>query len=309
VSGVQRFFKALFPENMAADMEAESRKWMIRCPNCGHERSYWDVGGVRWKAAGNPRLYRRCPQCERRSWHYVYYKKDAWTQPPFQAGTHSAVPPAGAAVSPAALFLSRYEPLRSFYLAKVWETVDEAHLRRRPAPQLNSIVWNLWHINRAEDAGLSRFVANQAQVLDEVLDEGTWNERLHIPHRHLGTAMTLDEVDEFSRAIDIPALRAYSEAVSARTLAIVEVLDPATLAQTLSEPTVRRVLLNGAASSSSSQHDDEGVAGPQAGWLVDNYIGWSRGKCLIHFGLTHSYQHVGEIGVLGSLMGIDVYGV
>jgi len=36
-------------------------------------------------------------------------------------------------------------------------------------------------------------------------------------------------------------------------------------------------------------------------WLEGAYTGWHRGKCLIHFSLTHSHQHVGEIGVLASL--------
>jgi hypothetical protein len=34
-------------------MRAESLRWMIRC-ECGFERSMWEVGGVRWKARGNP---------------------------------------------------------------------------------------------------------------------------------------------------------------------------------------------------------------------------------------------------------------
>lgn len=76
MSGIQRFLQAILPKKLAADMEAESRRWMIRCPHCGAERSYWESGGIRWKAAGNPRLYRRCPQCGRRSWHQVYYRNE-----------------------------------------------------------------------------------------------------------------------------------------------------------------------------------------------------------------------------------------
>jgi hypothetical protein len=37
--------------------------------------------------------------------------------------------------------------------------------------------------------------------------------------------------------------------------------------------------------------------------------GWSRGKCLAHFSLTHSYQHVGEIEVPASLQGTDAFGL
>ena len=66
----QRLFKAILPPRWAASMEADSRSWMVRC-RCGFARSVWELGGIRWKAAGEPRWYRRCPQCGERSWHKV----------------------------------------------------------------------------------------------------------------------------------------------------------------------------------------------------------------------------------------------
>jgi ribosomal protein S27E len=38
----------------AAEMEAESRTWMVRCRKCGNERSVWEMGGLRYKARGRP---------------------------------------------------------------------------------------------------------------------------------------------------------------------------------------------------------------------------------------------------------------
>jgi hypothetical protein len=69
----QRCFKALLPERWFAALEADSRCWMIQC-RCGHEHSVWDAGGIRYKAAGKPRWYLRCPQCHERSWQRVYRK-------------------------------------------------------------------------------------------------------------------------------------------------------------------------------------------------------------------------------------------
>ena len=66
---VQRFLRAVLPARLADQMEAESRAWVMRCALCGHEQSFWELGGVRWKAAGNPRYFRRCASCGRRSWH------------------------------------------------------------------------------------------------------------------------------------------------------------------------------------------------------------------------------------------------
>jgi endogenous inhibitor of DNA gyrase (YacG/DUF329 family) len=57
-------------------MEAESRAWMVQCPHCGFERSVWETGGVRYKAAGTSRNYRRCPSCGRLGWQKIYWKGD-----------------------------------------------------------------------------------------------------------------------------------------------------------------------------------------------------------------------------------------
>ncbi|HKP54780.1 MAG TPA: phage terminase large subunit family protein [Chloroflexia bacterium] len=57
-------------------MEADSRAWMMRCPNCGHERSVWEMGGIRWGAAGEPRRRLLCPQCGKKGWHKTYRKQE-----------------------------------------------------------------------------------------------------------------------------------------------------------------------------------------------------------------------------------------
>lgn len=70
VTTVQHLAKKLLPEKTAAAMEAESRQWRVVCA-CGHDRSIWDLGGIRYKAAGNPRKLMKCPACGKRTWHRV----------------------------------------------------------------------------------------------------------------------------------------------------------------------------------------------------------------------------------------------
>ena len=72
---LQRFLVSIVPETWARSMEKESRLWMIRC-SCGHERSVWDAGGIRWKAFGNPRRYLYCPRCGQSGWHQ-FFKRDS----------------------------------------------------------------------------------------------------------------------------------------------------------------------------------------------------------------------------------------
>jgi hypothetical protein len=187
------------------------------------------------------------------------------------------------------LFLQRYDVLCDFYLAGVWKTVPEDLMRQRPHPRVNSIAWNLWHLTRVEDAGLNRFVVDGAQILDE----GAFLQRLNLPWRHQGTGMTFAEVDDLNQRIDLPALRDYSLAVQARTRAIVQSLDPNELDGTVEPERLRRVVV------------DEGLAGPQAAGLLDNYTGWNKGRYFLHFGLTHSFQHFGEIDVIASLLGVE----
>ena len=76
LSGIQKFFIRIFPKRWAESMESDSRRWMMQCPNCGFERSIWDMGGIRWKASGNPRSYLKCPNCGQAAWHAVYWKAD-----------------------------------------------------------------------------------------------------------------------------------------------------------------------------------------------------------------------------------------
>jgi len=70
MSPLQKFFVRILPRTWAESMEADSRSWMMRC-SCGFARSIWELGGIRWKAAGQPRTFSfmKCPQCGKRSWH------------------------------------------------------------------------------------------------------------------------------------------------------------------------------------------------------------------------------------------------
>jgi ribosomal protein S27E len=76
MSRTQRFFTRFAGAETAAAMEAHSRAWLVRCPNCGHERSIWELGGIRYKAAGNPRLRLTCPNCGKAGWHEVHRAAD-----------------------------------------------------------------------------------------------------------------------------------------------------------------------------------------------------------------------------------------
>ncbi|MCX6045415.1 MAG: DinB family protein [Chloroflexi bacterium] len=186
------------------------------------------------------------------------------------------------------LFLQRYDALYNFWIGDLWVRVTDDLMRQRPDPRVNSIAWNLWHLTRVEDAGLNRFVTDRTQVLDE----GAWMEQMNIPWRHMGGEMTFAEVDELNQRIDLAALQAYSAAVQVRTREIVTQAGWGNLDAAMEADHLHVILV------------DEGLAHSHAAGLLENYLGWTKGKCLMNFGLTHPYQHVGEIGVIASLLGV-----
>lgn len=66
---------AVVPAGVAASMERDSRAWKLTCP-CGHTRSIWELGGIRWKAAGEPRKLLRCPACGHFRWHRTHWQPE-----------------------------------------------------------------------------------------------------------------------------------------------------------------------------------------------------------------------------------------
>ena len=187
------------------------------------------------------------------------------------------------------LFLLRYDVLYEFWLETIWRNVPEQKMRNRPHPNVNSIAWNLWHLTRVEDSAVNRFIFDHEQLLDT----GGWMQRLNVPLRHNGFGMTFQEVDDLSQSVDLKALHGYSNAVQLRTREVINQLRPESLDETLDEERLRLTLF------------DEGLAGPNGDGLLENYLGWTKGMCLMNLGLTHSFHHVGEISVIASMLGLD----
>ncbi len=56
---------ALLPPRWRADAERDSRLWLTECTRCGHVSTVWDLGGMRWRAAGRPLTGMRCIGCNK----------------------------------------------------------------------------------------------------------------------------------------------------------------------------------------------------------------------------------------------------
>jgi len=72
-----RFLTFVLPPRALAAVRAGTREWLMECRSCGHKRDLWDEGGVRYKAAGEPRRLYTCPRCGRGTWHKIRKKTEA----------------------------------------------------------------------------------------------------------------------------------------------------------------------------------------------------------------------------------------
>jgi hypothetical protein len=184
-------------------------------------------------------------------------------------------------------FRSRYEPVHGRYTDDLLGELSERQLRARPHPAVNTIAWLLWHMARTEDVGVNRLVADREQVFDD----GGWDERLAVPRRDIGTAMTDAEVDELSGGLDLAALREYWAAVGRRTVEVVAALRPGDLDAISGGPRVQRLT------------GDEGVLVDRATWVAEMWADMSRGAALCQLGLAHNYGHLYEARTVKSLWG------
>jgi uncharacterized damage-inducible protein DinB len=191
-----------------------------------------------------------------------------------------------------ALFLHFHQNLPKRAIPRLFERLSEQQMRTRPHPAVNSIAWLIWHMARVEDAGISRLVAAQPQLFEEE----AWGDRLGVPFRHHGTGMTTQEVTELSQTLDLAALRAYYDAVNARTVEVVQTLSSTQLDTPNDFTYLRQVLF------------EEGMLHPNVAWKPPfPYQDQPRGTLLFHFGVTHNYGHCYEACTVCSLLGVPFW--
>lgn len=183
-------------------------------------------------------------------------------------------------------FLMHHDHLWTVMHRDLLSGLSDAQLRFRPEGGLNSIAWQAWHMARGEDLALNVVLAGRPQVIDEA-----WLKRLNLSRRDIGTGMTDDEVSDFSRRINLNAVRDYCTAVAQRTREVVATLRAECLTE-VPDPSQLHTLLA-----------EAGALGENAGWVEESFRGRNKAMWLGHFGLTHNWRHRGEglnvRGILG----------
>ncbi|MCU1502156.1 MAG: hypothetical protein JWM12_1510 [Ilumatobacteraceae bacterium] len=162
--------------------------------------------------------------------------------------------------------------------------LDEAQLRLRPANELNSLAWLVWHMTRCEDVAINVAIADQPQVLDD-----GWPDKLGISRVDIGTGMTPSEVAELSEQINVDALISYRHAVGRRTREVIDAVTDAEIERPVDGDRYRRAA----------------VLGDHAGWVAELWSPW-RGTDFLFLATGHNYQHWGEAITVRSLGGFGL---
>ncbi len=187
-------------------------------------------------------------------------------------------------------FLIRYEPVHSRMIEGIVNTAGAEQVRKSPITGLNTIAWLLWHMARAEDVAVSRFVGHCPQLF---FNEG-WAERINVPDSDFGVGMTVAEVSELSSRVNLEALKDYWAAVEKHTRSIVETLSPEDLDEVNDADYIRQVVR------------EDGMLREAGKWGEDYWAGMpdrSKGFFLGYMGLTHNWVHFSEADVILSLLG------
>jgi hypothetical protein len=149
-------------------------------------------------------------------------------------------------------------------------------MRLRPAKHMNSLVWLVWHMARAEDVFVNLVVARGDQVLDEV-----WVKRLAVARWDIGTGMTEPEVTESSDQVNIAAVIRYRDAVGQRSREFVARMQPEGWAGAVEAGDVQSAIAARA-------------FGPRADWLEKAFQGRTRAGVLAAIMIVHNAEHLGE---------------
>jgi len=184
------------------------------------------------------------------------------------------------------LMLQRYPGLRNNINQSIYDVLSDDDIRKMPQG-MNSIAWNIWHMARAEDVGINRLVTDGEQIFDK----GDYQQKLNIDIRHFGTGMSTEEVQKLSESIDIDALREYHEEVGKQSIKVFGQLDQIELNVKLDPSYLHKVMI------------DEGVLHENALFVEEFYRTKLRSWFLVHLGLTHNFEHLGQIMVIRKLLG------
>jgi hypothetical protein len=185
-----------------------------------------------------------------------------------------------------ALFMQQHSVLHSAKVSPVdWSYEDdllddlsEEKWRRILPNGEHSIVWNIWHLARIEDATMNLLVAGKPQLFTEE----NWQQRLNAPLVNSGNDIPMSDIVQLSDMVDVAALREYKTAVGKRTQDIVSTLNFADFKQKADPDRLQQIM-------------DEGVLVPAAIGILEYWSRRTIAGLLLMPPTRHNMVHLNEV--------------
>ncbi|MEQ9426868.1 MAG: DinB family protein [Cyclobacteriaceae bacterium] len=176
-------------------------------------------------------------------------------------------------------FLPKFHDIHDMVIPMYLKNFTENQIRKSPSHG-NPIIWQIWHILRGQDIGLSSFVLEE----EEIYEKEQWYAKMKTPRAVVGTGMTYTEVQELSDNIDYSALVQYKERVRQNTLDRIEDLSDDYLSKKPAWSTVEDIVIR--------------MTGNNALWVLKYYDGRNRLWFLMQLLIMHVHYHFGQISII-----------
>jgi hypothetical protein len=162
---------------------------------------------------------------------------------------------------------------------ELWAGLDEVKIRTAINEKGRTIAYGIWHSARIEDITMNILVNGGEQVINT----GNWIEKINTTVKDTGNGLTYEEILEFSKQINIEALRSYRIAVGRRTEEIIKSLKFSDMKRKIERDRLRRIIDEGAVS------EDE-----TAIWLIDFWGRKNVSGILLMPVIRHHVVHINE---------------
>ena len=179
------------------------------------------------------------------------------------------------------LHSAKVSPVAWSYEDDLLDDLSEEKWRRISQSGEHSIVWNLWHLARIEDATMNLLVAGQPQLFNEE----DWQKRLNASICNSGNNIPMADIVKLSEEVDLGALRDYRTAVGKRTQDIVSKLTFTDFKQKVNPNRLQQIM-------------KEGVLVPEAEGILDYWSRRTIAGLLLMPPTRHNLVHLNEIYAL-----------
>ena len=174
-----------------------------------------------------------------------------------------------------AFFLEQYETVRTIVNDLFLRGLDDDQLRHQPSEGLNSIAWYLWHTSRWQDFANTLIQESRSQLLDD-----QWVARLKVERRDVGTGMTRDECTAFNEAVDVPALKAYWDAVGDAVREVARATPPEELSVPVDGARLHRMTEDGTLANERAMWLPSFLEGKNKAWFLSMAV-WHTAEHLL----------------------------